>query len=71
MHDINFIRNNPNDFDKSLKLRNIKPNSSLILNLDKSKRDLLTTSQELRSTRKSLSSDFSKSNEEDKKKTSK
>ena len=71
MHDINFIRNNPNDFDKSLKLRNIKPNSSLILNLDKSKRDLLTTSQELRSTRKSLSSDFSKSNEEDKKKLQK
>lgn len=68
MHDINFIRSHPVDFDKLLKLRNIEPQSSQIINLDKSKRDLLTKSQELRSHRKILSSSFSKADEETKKK---
>ena len=66
MHDINFIRENPSQFDEGLKKRFIEPQSQIILDLDVKKRDLLTKSQDLRSERKNLSSKFSKLNDEEK-----
>ena len=66
MHDINFIRENPTQFDEGLKKRFLEPQSQLILGLDIKKRELLTKSQDLRSERKNLSSEFSKLNNEEK-----
>ena len=63
MHDINFIRENPDLFDELLKKRNITSKSNEIISLDADKRSILTKSQELRAERKSLSSSFSKLNE--------
>jgi len=60
MHDINFIRENPSQFDEGLKKRFIEPQSQQILDLDSQKRVLLAKSQDLRSERKILSSKFSK-----------
>ena len=58
MHDITFIRENPDLFDELLKKRFIDPKSNEIISLDIKKRDILTKSQELRAERKSLSSSF-------------
>ena len=66
MHDLNLIRENPSSFDESLKKRFLEPQSSIILDLDSKKRELLTKSQDLRSERKSLSSSFSKLNDSEK-----
>ncbi len=66
MHDINYIRNYPEEFDNSLKLRFLDPVSNKILTLDKSKREILTSSQDLRSKRKSISSQFANSNDSEK-----
>lgn len=66
MHDLNFIRENPSSFDESLKKRFLEPQSSIILDLDSKKRQLLSKSQDLRSERKKLSSSFSKLNETEK-----
>ena len=66
MHDINFIRENPDLFDELLKKRYITSKSSEIISLDAEKRSILTKSQELRAERKSLSSSFSKLNESEK-----
>ena len=66
MHDINFIRENPDLFDELLKKRYITPKSSEIISLDTEKRFILTKSQELRAERKSLSSSFSKLDESEK-----
>ena len=66
MHDINFIRENPSQFDEGLKKRFLEPQSHIILDLDLKKRELLTKSQDLRSERKNLSSEFSKLNDEEK-----
>ena len=66
MHDINFIRENPDLFDELLKKRYITSKSSEIISLDTEKRGILTKSQELRAERKSLSSSFSKLNESEK-----
>ena len=66
MHDINFIRENPSQFDEGLKKRFLEPQSQIILDLDLKKRELLTKSQDLRSERKNLSSEFSKLNDEEK-----
>ena len=68
MHDINFIRNYPEEFDKSLQLRFLDPVSNKIINLDKSKREILTSSQELRFKRKTISSQFAKSDDAEKSK---
>ena len=68
MHDINFIRNYPGEFDKSLQLRFLDPVSNKIINLDKSKREILTSSQELRFKRKTISSQFAKSDDAEKSK---
>ena len=66
MHDINFIRENPETFDKLLKKRFIEPKSNIIISLDTKKRSILTKSQELRANRKTLSSSFSNLNDSDK-----
>jgi seryl-tRNA synthetase len=66
MHDINFIRNNPEDFDSFLELRFLEPHSKKILELDKSKREILTSSQNLRSQRKNISSQFASSQDSEK-----
>ena len=66
MHDINFIRENPLQFDEGLKKRFLEPQSHLILDLDAQKRLLLTKSQDLRSERKNLSFEFSKLNDDEK-----
>lgn len=66
MHDLNFIRENPNLFDLGLKKRFLEPQSQIILDLDLKKRDLLTKSQDLRSERKNLSASFSQLNDEGK-----
>jgi seryl-tRNA synthetase len=66
MHDINFIRNNPEEFDKSLLLRFLDPVSNKIISLDKSKREILTSSQDLRFKRKTISSQFAKSDDTEK-----
>ena len=66
MHDLNFIRDNPSIFDEALKKRFLEPQSNKILDLDSKKRLLLTKSQDLRSERKSLSSSFSKLNDDEK-----
>ena len=66
MHDINFIRENPEIFDELLKKRFIEPKSNIIISLDTKKRSILTTSQELRANRKNLSSSFSNLNDIDK-----
>ena len=66
MHDITFIRENPDLFDGLLKKRFIDPKSNEIISLDKKKRDILTKSQELRAERKNLSSSFANLNYSDK-----
>ena len=66
MHDINFIRENPEIFDELLKKRFIEPKSNIIISLDTKKRSFLTKSQELRANRKTLSSSFSNLNDIDK-----
>ena len=66
MHDINFIRENPEIFDELLKKRFIEPKSNTIISLDTKKRSILTKSQELRANRKNLSSSFSNLNDIDK-----
>ena len=66
MHDINFIRNYPEAFDKSLLLRFLDPVSNKIISLDKSKREILTSSQDLRFKRKTISSQFAKSDDTEK-----
>lgn len=68
MHDINFIRNYPEAFDKSLLLRFLDPVSNKIISLDKSKREILTSSQDLRFKRKTISSQFAKSDDTEKSK---
>ena len=66
MHDINFIRENPEIFDELLKKRFIEPKSNIIISLDTKKRSILTKSQDLRANRKTLSSSFSNLNDNDK-----
>ena len=66
MHDINFIKENPETFDELLKKRFIEPKSNTIISLDTKKRSILTKSQELRANRKTLSSSFSNLNDIDK-----
>ncbi len=51
MHDIKFIRQNPDAFDAALKRRGLPPQSAAILALDEKKRGLQTELQELLSRR--------------------
>ena len=55
MHNINYIRDNPTEFDNHMKLRGEKPISSKILEIDKVKRETQTVLQNLLSERNVLS----------------
>lgn len=48
MHDIEFIRNRPNDFDVAMRKRGIKPIAQKILHLDTVKRSLISRNQKLK-----------------------
>ena len=58
MHDINFIRNNPIEFDNSIKKRGEKPCSDVILKIDEEKRKAQTHLQELLNKRNTLSKEI-------------
>ena len=47
MHNINFIRENPTEFDNAMKLRGEKPCSVKILTIDEDKRNTQTVLQNL------------------------
>ncbi|MFW0777211.1 MAG: serine--tRNA ligase [Rickettsiales bacterium] len=51
MHDIKYIRSNPEEFDAALARRGVEPQSSLILALDEKKRARQTELQELQTKR--------------------
>ena len=55
MHDINYIRSNPVEFDNSLKSRGIENVSDKILKIDDEKRNAQTILQQLLSERNNLS----------------
>jgi seryl-tRNA synthetase len=56
MHDIKYIRNNPEAFDAGLKRRGLTPLSAEILKLDEEKRAILTRLQSLQSQKNELAS---------------
>ena len=58
MHDINFIRNNPIEFDNYIKKRGEKPCSDVILKIDEEKRKAQTHLQELLNKRNILSKEI-------------
>ncbi|MAL09571.1 MAG: serine--tRNA ligase [Maricaulis sp.] len=55
MHDIRFIRDNPDAFDAGLKARFLEPQSADILALDAKRRDAITRQQEAEQSRNALS----------------
>ena len=55
MHNINFIRENPTEFDNYMKQRGEHPISNKILELDKVKRETQTVLQSLLAERNSIS----------------
>ena len=55
MHNIQFIRENPVEFDNLLSNRGVKPISKTILKIDKEKRNSQTTLQRLQEERNNLS----------------
>ena len=58
MHDINFIRNNPIEFDNSIQKRGEKPSSETILKIDEEKRKAQTHLQQLLAERNILSKEI-------------
>ena len=58
MHDIRFIRDNPDDFDAALARRGIDPLASLVLDIDSRRRALLVEIQELQSRRNQASKEI-------------
>ena len=58
MHNINYIRENPTEFDNAMKIRGEKPISSKILEIDKTKRETQTVLQHLLSERNILSKEI-------------
>jgi len=58
MHNINFIRDNPIEFDNAMKLRGEKPISVKILQIDEVKRNTQTLLQKLLSERNQLSKEI-------------
>ena len=55
MLNLNFIRNNPTEFDNSMKLRGEQPCSSQILKIDEDRRNTQTVLQNLLAERNKLS----------------
>ena len=58
MHDINFIRKNPTEFDNSIKKRGEKPCSDKIIRIDEDKRKAQTHLQELLAEKNTLSKEI-------------
>src|SRR4051812_6206521 len=58
MHDIKFIRTNPQDFDAGLARRGLPPQSNTILRLDEIRRGELAALQELQSKRNQLAKEI-------------
>ena len=55
MHDIRFIRDNPQAFDAGLRKRNLAPLSIELLEIDKHRRAAITESESAQARRKALS----------------
>ena len=66
MHNINFIRENPTEFDNYMKQRGEKPISNKIVELDKVKRETQTILQNLLAERNSISKNIGKLKSENK-----
>lgn len=58
MHDIRFIRENPEQFDEQLKTRGLSPMADCILQLDKQHRQILTDLQTYQSKRNAIAKAF-------------
>ena len=54
MHDIKYIRNNPSEFEKEIKKRNVKIDLNKILELDKINRSLIQKKETLESEKKKI-----------------
>jgi seryl-tRNA synthetase len=55
MHDIKWIRENPDAFDEGLKKRGLEPQSASLIALDKTRREAQTRAQEIQQERNALS----------------
>ena len=55
MHDIRFIREQPDAFDSGLKQRGMAPLAAQALEIDKRRREAVTRAQELQTRRNELS----------------
>lgn len=60
MFDIKLIRENPSGFDEGLKQRDLEPQATLLIEIDKKRRDYLTRVQSLQNRRNVLSSEIGK-----------
>ena len=60
MHDLKFIRENPQAFDAGLARRGLEPISKSLLALDEKRRSLMTTSQEAQARRNGASKEIGK-----------
>ena len=60
MFDIKWIREHPEEFDKGLSRRNLKPQASNLISLDKKRRQSETRAQELQAIRNKLSKEIGK-----------
>jgi seryl-tRNA synthetase len=58
MHDIRFIRNQPDQFDAGLKRRGLSPQAEEILDLDKKHRQIQTDLQDLQTRRNAIAKEF-------------
>ena len=58
MHNINYIRENPTEFDNSMKLRGEEPCSKIILKIDEVKRNTQTILQNLLAERNRISKEI-------------
>ena len=64
MHDIRWIRDNPETFDAALARRGLAPESASLIALDASRREAQTEAQTLQSERNALSKDIGKAKSE-------
>ncbi|MFP4314577.1 MAG: serine--tRNA ligase [Alphaproteobacteria bacterium] len=60
MHDIKFIRDNPEQFDAAMKRRGLGPQSSTILEMDEKRRAVQTRLQEMQAARNAKSKEIGK-----------
>jgi seryl-tRNA synthetase len=58
MHDIQYIRDNPEAFDEAMRLRNLPPQAESLLALDARRRDIVTKQGELQAERNALAKEI-------------